>query len=219
MVEDAGKLPAKISHRTEGIGGKLAYVRTVARQLVGAEGADIVICGHINLLPVAVLAKWWTRSRLLLCVYGIDAWQPPRNRLARVLLRFVDDFVAISAVTRERFLSWAQLGCPGHIIPNAIHLDRYAPGPRRPDLLSRHGLAGKKVLITVGRLASSERYKGFDEVMEALPDLLRQIPNLAYLIVGEGLDRGRLEKKARTLGVTDHVIFTGYVDEAEKADY
>ncbi|MBU4448615.1 MAG: glycosyltransferase [Proteobacteria bacterium] len=73
--------------------------------------------------------------------------------------------------------------------------------------------------MTLGRLAPEEQYKGFDEIMELLPVLSKQIPHIAYLIVGDGKDRARLEAKAQALGVRDRVVFTGFIPEAEKADH
>ena len=52
-----------------------------------------------------------------------------------------------------------------------------------------------------------------------LPDLVAALPDVAYLVVGDGSDRERLEEKARALGVADRVVFTGNVPEAEKADH
>jgi glycosyltransferase involved in cell wall biosynthesis len=71
--------------------------------------------------------------------------------------------------------------------------------------------------MTVGRLAGQERYKGFDEVIEAMPELLRRFPSLKYIIVGDGDDRKRLEGKARSLGLCNQVIFTGRIPENQKA--
>ena len=79
------------------------------------------------------------------------------------------------------------------MLPNAIHADWYGPGAKNPALLERYGLAGKTVLMTLGRLVSAERYKGFDEVIEALPELAEAVPDVAYLVVGDGSDRERLE--------------------------
>jgi glycosyltransferase involved in cell wall biosynthesis len=98
-------------------------------------------------------------------------------------------------------------------------LDWYAPGPKSPALIARYGLRDRKVIMTLGRLASLEQYKGFDVVVDAMPAVLKEVPNLAYLIVGDGDDRPRLESKVRSLGLSEHVIFTGYVDEAAKADH
>ena len=73
--------------------------------------------------------------------------------------------------------------------------------------------------MTLGRLASDERYKGFDEIIEVLPALAQRIPNISYLICGEGPDRSRLEAKADALQVRDRVVFAGFVSEEHKADY
>ena len=55
--------------------------------------------------------------------------------------------------------------------------------------------------------------------MEAMPALLQDIPNLKYLIAGDGDDRARLMQKAQTLGLSERVIFPGMIGEADKADY
>jgi glycosyltransferase involved in cell wall biosynthesis len=86
-------------------------------------------------------------------------------------------------------------------------------------LLQRYGLTGKTVLLTLSRLSPTDNYKGIDEVMELLPALAQQIPGIAYLIVGEGDDRKRLETKARSLGIADRVVFAGFIPENEKADH
>src|SRR5439155_2564410 len=46
-----------------------------------------------------------------------------------------------------------------------------------------------------------------------------KIPNVVYVVCGEGPDRSRLERKAVGLGVRDRVVFTGFIPEALKADY
>ena len=104
-------------------------------------------------------------------------------------------------------------------LPNAVHAERYGPGAKNPELLRRYGLQGKTVLMTLGRLVARERYKGFDEVIELMPDLIRVEPNLAYLIAGDGSDRDRLQQKVRAMGVEHRVVFAGHVPEAEKADH
>jgi glycosyltransferase involved in cell wall biosynthesis len=69
------------------------------------------------------------------------------------------------------------------------------------------------VLLTVGRMDSSERYKGHDRVLDVLPSLLAWKPNLRYLIVGQGDDRSRLVGRARALRVADRVTFAGFRED------
>ena len=52
-----------------------------------------------------------------------------------------------------------------------------------------------------------------------MPGLLREAPDLRYLIAGDGDDRSRLEAKVVALGLTGKVVFCGRVSDAEKADH
>ena len=102
------------------------------------------------------------------------------------------------------------------ILPNCVDLDRFRPQHRDARLVERYGLQSSKVILTVGRLASTERYKGFDQVIELMPQLIKRFPNLKYLIVGDGDDRSRLEEKVEALGLSNCVIFAGYIPEVGK---
>jgi len=94
-----------------------------------------------------------------------------------------------------------------------------APAQNPLRLLDRYGVAGRRVIMTLGRLDAAERYKGIDEVLEVMPSLVHEMPDLVYLILGDADDRPRLESKAKALGLDQHVIFAGYIPEAEKADH
>ncbi len=71
------------------------------------------------------------------------------------------------------------------------------------------GLEGKKVLLTVGRMPSSERCKGQDRVIDALPALIAAGHDAVFIVSGEGDDRLRLERLAHEVGVSDRVRFVG----------
>ena len=92
-------------------------------------------------------------------------------------------------------------------------------GEKRPDLISRYALGGKRVIMTLGRMAADERAKGFDQVIELMPRLRTSCPDLVYLCAGDGDDRSRLEEKARDAGCADAVVFTGRIPEDRKPDY
>jgi glycosyltransferase involved in cell wall biosynthesis len=220
-VDEVVAIPRVMPHASEPIPSNVRFVASAARNaasymraITGAgKKFDLVVCAHINLLPVARLL----RCRTALMIYGIEAWKRPRAASAR-LVDHVDAVVSISDVTRERFASWSQFDGRSFLLPNAIHLERYAERPRNPELVARWKLDGKRVLLTLGRIVAAERYKGFDEVLDVLPDLLRDHPDLAYVVAGTGSDVPRLQKKAERLGVAQCVVFTGMVDEHEKSD-
>ena len=210
-------IPAKVRFLQEVAGSKFRFIKAA---LAAATGKfDLVICGHINILALAVMINKKLRAPIVLMVYGIDVWQSP-YRLAKFWSTKVNAIWSISEITTERMMAWAGIAKNKFVqLPNAIHLDRYGLADKRPDLLQRYGLENKKILMTLARLPSVERYKGVDEVLEAMPDLLKQEPALRYLVVGDGDDRPRLQDKATSLGLENQVVFTGFIDEAEKADH
>jgi glycosyltransferase involved in cell wall biosynthesis len=214
-----GVLPERVRLVPGAAGGKLAFAAAALRQAVLGGRFDLVLCGHLRLLPLAYRVARLARAPLLLVAYGIDAWQPSGGR-ADALLRRVDRVLSISELTRQRLLAWS--GLPPErviVLPPCVDTAPFAPGPRNPALVARYGLAGRTVLLTLGRLAAAERYKGIDEVLDCLPALLARRPDLAYLVCGDGNDRARLEAKAASLGLAGRVVFCGRVPEAEKADH
>jgi phosphatidyl-myo-inositol dimannoside synthase len=201
-------VPAKVTFHADAARGPLQYLRAIAS--ARRAKPTLVICGHMNLLPVACsLAR-----RPLLMVYGIEAWKrasPLTNRL----LHRACAIVSISEITRDRLLAWSRYRGKTYILPNAIHAEAYGIREKRADLVARYRLEGKRVLLTLGRLAAEERYKGFDEVIEILPGLPGDV---VYMIAGGGNDSVRLQQKAVQCEVADRVIFTGLFPEEDKPD-
>lgn len=219
IIDTPTNLPEKLRFETGAATGKISYIRTVLRA-AKAQRYDGVVCGHTYLTPLAAYTARRLKVPLLLVLHGIEAWTPPPNPLARIAARRSTAVVSVSDFTRRRFAVWSAVPPGGsYVVPNCVDIERFGLGPKRRDLVERYGIADRTVLLTVGRLAGAERYKGFDEIIELLPELSRTIPSITYLIVGEGNDRHRLARKARALGVRDRVIFTGYVSERDKPDH
>jgi phosphatidylinositol alpha-1,6-mannosyltransferase len=215
-----GQLPHGLDFVTKGVGGKVKYACAVLQHIIHRPGYEIVVCGHINLLWLAWICRIILRIPLVLIMHGVEVWQPTRNRLNNRLVARVDAFISVSEVTKSRFTAWSRVDANRFfIVPNSIDLELFHPAPKNPLLLDRYHLRGKRVLMTLGRMPGFERYKGFDEVMECLPDLVKDIPNVVYLIVGDGDDRARLEQKARSLGIAEHVVFAGRISEQDKVDH
>lgn len=69
---------------------------------------------------------------------------------------------------------------------------------------------GRRILLTVGRLVPR---KGVDKVLEALPTVIARHPEVLYVVVGDGKYREDLRRLTETLGISDHVLFTGKVPD------
>jgi phosphatidylinositol alpha-1,6-mannosyltransferase len=215
---DMDVIPEAIVYDRRAAGGKVAFMMRVATLLYHTGPVDLLVCGHLNLLPAAWLLSRIRGARLALIIHGIEAWQQPsRKPLTRLLARTLDAFISVSRHSAERFVSWSKVPMErAFILPNCVDLSRFRPQRRDSALVGRYGLGSSRVILTVGRMASQERYKGFDEVLDVLPSLLSQFPNLKYLLIGDGPDRPRLEAKVAALGLSGSVIFTGYISESDK---
>jgi glycosyltransferase involved in cell wall biosynthesis len=219
MPDAPGPMPSTLNYRVEATGGKAAYLRTVA-PLIGRGHYDGVLCGHLHLLPVAWAAARRAGVPLLLVVHGIEARNPSDKWLANRLVPRVDAFVSVSNYTKERLARWSGVQPEkGTVVPNCVDRSRFTPGERPGYLLERYGLEDQTVVMTLGQLPVQEKRKGHDEVLEVLPGLADDVPDIAYLICGDGPDRSRLEAKAERLGVGDRTVFAGYVPEEEKVDH
>ncbi len=82
------------------------------------------------------------------------------------------------------------------------------------EFVEKHGLKNKFVICNLGRLLP---YKGIDQVIKILPDILKKHPEVVFLSMGP--DRGdllRLKNLAKELSVEKNVIFVGEVSEDDK---
>ena len=211
-------VPAKVDWRAASARGAASFVAQAAKVALADRPIDLVWCAHVNLLPVCRPLAVALGARLVLALYGVEAWEPFERSSAIPVLRHVDRIVSISAFTRDRFCAWSNFDpAKVDIVANAIDLDAYSDGPKSPDLVERYSLSGHKVVMILGRMHPTERRKGFDELLEALPEIRAQRPEVVALLAGSGGDMARLQAKAGELEIADAVRFTGPVAEAEKA--
>jgi glycosyltransferase involved in cell wall biosynthesis len=85
------------------------------------------------------------------------------------------------------------------------------------------GVAGRQVLLTFGLLSPN---KGIEFALRALPDIIREFPNIVYIVLGQThpnllRDEGEayrlsLERLAKDLGVQKHVVFFNRFVELEE---
>jgi phosphatidylinositol alpha-1,6-mannosyltransferase len=134
------------------------------------------------------------------------------NQLVKLILRKADGVLANSEFTRRLVEEYGvDAGRIGIVHPGVEGL--FEQKPMNEELRRQHDLVGKYVLLSVGRLVTR---KGHDRVIEALPAIIRHIPNAVYMIVGDGPELGRLEKLAETVGVAGKVRFVEGVSGSER---
>jgi len=198
--------------------GKLAYSFAALAGARAHRPIDVVFCGHLLMVPLAAVVAKLLNARLWVQVHGIEAWQVLPG-LHRRLVESAMLVTSVSRYTRQRLLAWAAID-PARVkvLPNTVD-PRYQPGSKPGYLIARHATGGRKVLMTVSRLAASEQQKGQDRVIRILRRVLLEHPGAIYLIVGDGDDRPRLEALATETGVAENVQFAGLVPPEELPDY
>ena len=214
-----GPLPAKLVYDEAASGGRSSYVARLARRLLTDRRFDLVLCTHLHLQPFASLGARLCGAPSALFLHGIEAWSAPRQMIRRIAANTADWYLSSTEMTLERARTWLRIPESRTVVaPFGVDLARYSPGPASAEILDKYGLREKVVVLSLGRLAATERYKGCDEIIGILGRLRETEPRLVYVIAGEGDDRARLEAKAHDLGVAENVRFTGQISESEKVE-
>ncbi|HEY9603266.1 MAG TPA: glycosyltransferase family 4 protein [Allocoleopsis sp.] len=178
-----------------------------------------VFCGHIKLAPLTQRLCQLTGIPYTILTYGKEVWYglPDREREA---LAAAAEIWTISRYSRDRLCEANDIEAQKvKILPCVVDGQTFTPGVKPPELVSRYGLAGAKVLMTVARLWSGDIYKGVDVTIQALPAIAQVFPTVKYLVIGRGDDRPRLAQLAQDLGVSDRVIFAGFVPTADLVEH
>ena len=102
------------------------------------------------------------------------------------------------------------------VIPNGIELEKYQKPlslPEKQALRKALGISDNtKLIVSVSRLSKE---KNIRELIAFFPLLLKKMPDVKLLIVGDGPDRSHLERQAEKLNITDNIIFAGRVPASD----
>jgi glycosyltransferase involved in cell wall biosynthesis len=111
--------------------------------------------------------------------------------------------VAVSPSTRRDMRTRLGMRGPVFVVPNGNEPSVYQAGPRDPH----------PTVVLVSRLVAHKRV---DRLLRALPDVLAAIPQLRVEIIGDGVERRRLELLAGELGLRGSVRFRGRLDDDQR---
>jgi glycosyltransferase involved in cell wall biosynthesis len=194
-----------------------------AAQIIGSglwQRPNLVITTHLNFTVAAYWLKRLAGIPYWTVAHGVEAWNVQRPSL-RNALRHADRILAVSGYTRDRLLKEQNLD-PNKIsiLPNTFDPHRFQITAKPAYLLEQYKLEPEQpIILTVNRLCSSESYKGYNKVLEALPQIRQVIPNAHYIIAGKGDDRPRLEQLIHQRQLQDCVTLAGFIPDSELCDY
>ncbi|HEX7550691.1 MAG TPA: glycosyltransferase family 4 protein, partial [Candidatus Methylomirabilis sp.] len=195
----------------------LFYLQSILRR----ERIDILHCGHVLTAGiVGLILKRLLRMPYAVYAYGADLLDYERYRtLARLQRRVLQEAEGVVTIGDYSVDLLRNLGVPAdRIVKVLMGIDtaRFRPDLSGQVVRDRHKLGQRPVLLTVARLVAR---KGHDMVIQALPAIRKTVPGVAYVIVGSGPERMRLEQLAAELQLENVVFFAGFVPEADLPEY
>lgn len=197
----------------------------VLKTLITAKKPDVIIISHINLAIIGLLIKTINpKCKVWLIAHGIEVWRP-LSLLKKIFLKCCDKVICVSNFTKQQMISRHNIDAGiCEVLNNAV--DPFISLPvifKKPvQLLERYHLtANAPVIFTLTRLASTEQYKGHDQVIKVISNLKLKFPGIKYILAGQydQQEEIRIQRLISTAKVDEQVILTGFIEEAEIADH
>lgn len=183
------------------------------RALIKSEG---ILNVHVHqVLPVGYIAYWLKRHKKIasysVFLHGTDLALAETNKRKYAWVQKICGLADQVVVNSQYLAARAQKLGPA-IRPMVVHpcpADYFfepVAADRLTALRSQLALTGKKVLVSVGRMVPG---KGFLQSLELLPELLKRVPNLVWLMIGNGPERQQVLNLVQKNGLQNAVRLLG----------
>lgn len=200
--------------------GWLKAFWTVGRE-IGQYRPDWVLVGEILPLGTVVyLLSCILPVRYGVVLHGLDfaqAQQTPRKRwLARKIINRAGRVICANSVTAKAVTALMPENHPAVVNPGVdVEALQTVSHEDSEQLRKEYHLEDSFLLVTVGRLVPR---KGMDKVIEALPGIIKTLPQCHYVIIGDGPYKSTLESLIKQYKVQPHVtILSGLDNKAKNA--
>ena len=189
-------------------------VSRAVKEVVASHNIEIVVFGAAA--PLALMSSALRKSgvkKVIALTHGHEVWWAkifPFNFAIKRIGKSVDHLTYLGEFTRQAISKALTDKSAKEMVKIAPGIDtaHFIPQPDAMQKRKELGLQDKKIIISVGRLVHR---KGQDKLIEAMPDVLRKIPNAHLLIVGEGPYKNHLEKLVNKLSIKENVSFAGRI--------
>jgi phosphatidyl-myo-inositol dimannoside synthase len=161
---------------------------------------DVVLSMHVRCRYAAAAVRALTGAVWLQYYHAKEV--PTWVAATRLCATHADHGIAVSRYTKSLVRAAAPRGGPLSVIPPGISPPRTSGG-RRP--------SGRPTILTVARL--NDAYKGHDVLLDALPAIRAEVPDVLWVVVGVGDRMAWLREQVALRGLTGQVDVRGLVDD------
>jgi phosphatidylinositol alpha-1,6-mannosyltransferase len=189
-------------------------VTRAAKKIVAAKNINVVVFGAAA--PLALMSPSLRKSgvkKIIALTHGHEVWWakifPFRLAIKRIG-KNVDHLTYLGEFTRQAISKPLTRKSATEMVKIAPGIDtaHFIPQPDAMQKREELGLQDKKIIISVGRLVHR---KGQDNLIQAMPAVLKKIPNAHLLLVGEGPYKKHLEKLVMKSSLEQNVTFAGRI--------
>ena len=189
-------------------------VTRAAQKIVAAKNIDVVVFGAAA--PLALMSPSLRKSgvkKIIALTHGHEVWWAkifPFNFAIKRIGKNVDHLTYLGEFTRQAISKALSRKSATEMVKIAPGIDtaHFIPQPDAMQKRKELGLQDKKIIISVGRLVHR---KGQDNLIQAMPAVLKKIPSAHLLLVGEGPYRKHLEKLVTKSSLEQNVTFAGRI--------
>ncbi len=215
-----GRYPKCVQYRAFA-NKKLPFVQKTWLELI-RNSPSFIYCDHVNLAAAMVPFSLSGRTPVLVRLHGTEVF-PGNLKLVGKLGLFGSSYRIASRYTEKlirKTYPYLQVEPSDLALPKASeHLPEPSGMEHPVHLCSVVGLnepLGDQFILHVGRMASSERYKGQDILIDTMSEVLARCPQAQLVLAGSGDDYERLLSKAaaKPCNVASRIFLPGFVNEA-----
>lgn len=212
---------SSVELRRGGILKKVVFViRLFVRSIMWHP--DLTISTNINYVVPCYFLSIILRRPYVLVLHGVDAI----NIKGMLKIRAVREATMIATpfqwTANNVIAQIPDIADKIFLLPNSVDGDTFFIAEKPQPLLAKHHFSDEPVILTIARMSILEKEKsskGYDRVIRALPAVIREIPNIRYVLVGSGDDEPNVRRLIRGLGLQKHILMPGAVNDRELMDY
>lgn len=192
-----------------------------AKKIIKTENIkQILACQPLPVGTVALLLKKIYKIPYILSFHGMDIMISQKKLRKKILIKYIaknaDKIICNSEFTKNLALKYLpirqktiQVIYPCSNISADLNIDS-------SDLINKYKLTNKKVVLSVGRLV---KRKGFDNAIKALPAILKEFPDLIYVIIGSGAEKSYLQNLIKEKHLEKNVLILENINNVDLAKF